>query len=61
MEIGSDKTKVMTNNPNGFNRKIELKGQRLEAVDSFIYLGPIISNEGSKLEIRSRIAQATAE
>ena len=29
MEIGPDKTKVMTNNPNGFQREIKIKGQRL--------------------------------
>ena len=29
MEIGPDKTKVMTNNPNGFQRDIKIKGQRL--------------------------------
>ena len=33
-EIGSDKTKVMTNNPNGFQREIKLKGQRLEKVET---------------------------
>ena len=32
MEIGPDKTKVMTNNPNGFQREVKLKGQRLEEV-----------------------------
>ena len=26
MEIGPDKTKVMTNNPNGFQREIKIKG-----------------------------------
>ena len=60
MEIGPDKTKVMTNNPNGFQREIKIKGQRLEEVENFKYLGVIISNEGSKLEILSRIAQTTA-
>ena len=60
MEIGPDKTKVMTNNPNGFQREIKIKGQRLEEVESFKYLGAIISNEGSKPEILSRIAQTTA-
>ena len=45
MEIGPDKTKVMTNNPNGFQRKIKIKGQRLEEVENFKYLGAIISNE----------------
>ena len=60
MEIGPDKTKVMTNNPNGFQRKIKIKGQRLEEVENFKYLGAIESNEGSKPEILSRIVQTTA-
>ena len=47
MEIGPDKTKVMTNNPNGFQREIKIKGQRLEEMENFKYLGAIISNEGS--------------
>ena len=38
MEIGPDKTKVMTNNPNGFQRE-KIKGQRLEEVENFKYLG----------------------
>ena len=58
-EIGPDKTKVMTNNPNGFQREIKIKGQRLEEVENFKYLGAIISNKGSKPEILSRIAQTT--
>ena len=60
MEIGPDETKAMTNNPNGFQRKIKIKCQRLEEVENFKYLGAIISNEGSKPEIISRIAQTTA-
>ena len=60
MEIGPDKTKMMTNNPNGFQREIKIKGQRLEEVDNFKYLGAICSNEGSKPKILSRIAQTTA-
>ena len=60
MEIGPDKTKVMTNNPKGFQREIKIKGQRLEEVENFKYLWAIISNEGSKPEILSRIAQTTA-
>ena len=56
MEISPDKTKVMTNNPNVFQREIKIKGQRLEEVENFKYLGAIISNEGSKPEILSRIA-----
>ena len=60
MEIDPDKTKVMTNNPNGFQREIKIKDQRLKEVENFKYLGAIISNEGSKPEILSRIAQTTA-
>ena len=59
MEIGPDKTKVMTNNHNGFQREIKIKGQRLEEVENFKYLGAIIFNEGSKPEILSRTAQTT--
>ena len=60
MEIDPDKTKVMTDNSDGFQREIKIKGQRLEEVENFKYLGAIISNEGSKPEILSRIAQTTA-
>ena len=60
MESGPDKTKVITNNPSGFQREIKIKGQRLEEVENLKYLGAIISNEGSKPEILSRIAQTTA-
>ena len=60
MEIGPDKIKVMTTNPNGFQREIKIKGQRLEEMENFKYLGANISNEGSKPEILSRIAQKTA-
>ena len=59
MEIVLDKTKVMTNT-NDFQREIKIKGQRLEEVENFKYLGAIIANEGSKPEILSRIAQTTA-
>ena len=37
-----------------------LKRQRLETVTSFKYLGSVITDEGSKPEILSRIAQTTA-
>ena len=60
MEIGPDKTKVLTNNTNGFQREIKIKGKRLEEVENFKYRGAIISNEGSKPEILSTIAQTTA-
>ena len=60
MEIGPDKIKMMTNNKNGFQREIKIKGQRLEEVGNFKYLGAIISNEGSKPETVSMKAQTTA-
>ena len=60
MEIGPDKTKVPTNNPDGFQRELKIKGQRLEEVENFKYLGAIISSEGSKPEILSRTAKTTA-
>ena len=42
MEIGPDKTKVVTHNPNAFQREIKVKGQRLEEVENFKYLGAIV-------------------
>ena len=35
MEIGPDKTKVVPNNPNGFQREIKIESQRLEEVENF--------------------------
>ena len=40
--------------------KVKVNGQRLETVTSFKYLGSVITNEGSKPEILSSIAQALA-
>ena len=48
------------NKTNGFQRDIKIKGQKLEAVENFKYPGATISDEGSKQEILSRIAQTTA-
>ena len=39
---------------------VKVNGQKLETVTSFKYLGSIITDEGSKPEILSRIAQTTA-
>ena len=60
MEIGAKKTKLMTNNTSGVNAEIKVNGQKLETVTSFKYLGSVITDEGSKPEILSRIAQTTA-
>ena len=60
MEISAEKTKLMTNNTIGINSDIKVNGQKLETVTSRKYLGSIITDEGSKPEILSRIAKATA-
>ena len=60
IEISAEKTKLMTNNTSGINTEIKVNGQRLEAVTSFKYLGSVITEEGSKPETLSRIAQTTA-
>ena len=50
----------MTNNTSGINTESKVNGQKLETVTSFKYLGSVITDEGSKPEILSRIAQMTA-
>ena len=44
----------------GINTDIKINGQKLETVTSFKYLGSVITDEGSKPEVLSRIAQTTA-
>ena len=60
MEINAEKTKLMTNITSGINTEIKVNGQKLETVTSFKYLGSVITDDGSKPEILSRIAQTTA-
>ena len=60
MEISAEKTKLMTNSADGMQREIEVKGQKLMTVTSYKYLGAVVSDDGSKPEVLSRIAQATA-
>ena len=60
MEVSAGKTKLMTNNISGINTEIKEYGQKRETVTSFKYLGSVITDEGSKPEIFSRIAQTTA-
>ena len=50
----------MTKNTSGINTEIKVDGQKLVRFTSFKYLGSVITDEGSKPEILSRIAQATA-
>ena len=56
MEISAEKIKLMTNSANAIQRELKVKGQKLGTITIFKYL----SNDGSKPEVFSRIAQATA-
>ena len=60
MEISAEKTKLMTTNTSSINTEIKVNGQKLETVISFKYLDSVIADEGSKPEMLSWIAQATA-
>ena len=60
MEISAEKTSLMTNSANGIQRYIKVKGQKLGTVTSFKYLGAVVSDDSSKPEILSRIAQTAA-
>ena len=57
MEISAEKTKLMTNNTKGISLDVRIGGQKLETVQSFRYLGSVVTDEGSKQEIMSSIAQ----
>ena len=50
----------MTNNTSGINTENKINGQKLQTVISFKYLGSVMTVEGSKPEVLSRIAQTTA-
>ena len=54
MKISAEKTKLMTNSANGIQSERD-KGKR-----AFRYHGAVVSDDGSKPEVLSRIAQATA-
>ena len=65
MEISAEKTKLITNNTSGINTEIKVKGQNLETVTgdwrlSSTYLGSVMTDEGSKPDILSKITQTTA-
>ena len=60
MEIGAEKTELITNNTSGINTEIKVNGRGLETVISFNYRGSVVTDEGSKPEIHSRIAQKIA-
>ena len=59
MQISAEKTQLMTNSTNGSRTDITIDNKKLETVRSIKYLGAIGSDEGSKPEVLSRIAQTT--
>ena len=50
----------MTNSASGIQREINVKGQKLGTVTSFKFLAAVVSDDGSKPEVLSRIERATA-
>ena len=58
-EISAEKTKQMTNSANGIQGEIKVKRQKLGTVTSFKYLGAVVSDDGSKPEILSRIRRSS--
>ena len=59
MQVSAEKTPLMTNNTNGISTDITID-KKLETDRSFKYLGAIVSDEGPKPDVLSRIAQTTA-
>ena len=60
MQISAEKTQLMTNNTNVISTDITIDNKKLETVRIFKYQGAIVSDEGSKPEVLSRVAQTTA-
>ena len=59
MEISAEKTKVMTNvHVKDIQTQFKVKDSVLEIVNQFIYLGALVTDNGSKKEILSRMAKA---
>ena len=59
MKISAEKTKLMTNNANEISIDIKINSEKLDEVDSFKYVGAVVTDQGSKVEVLSRIAQTT--
>ena len=60
MQISAEKTQLMTNNTNSISTDITIDNKKPETVRSFKYMGAVVSDKGSRLEVLSRIAQTTA-
>ena len=60
MEISGSKTKLLSNSTTGIQTDVIINGEKIETVQKFKYLGAIVSDEGSRPELLSRIAMTTA-
>ena len=60
MKIGAEKTKLMTINANDISIDININAEKLSEVDSFKYLGAVVTDQGSEVEVLPRITQTTA-
>ena len=61
MEVGTEKSKIMTKSMNNIGAAISMNGQKLEEVTVFKYLGAILCKDGtSSAEVGIRIASAMA-
>ena len=56
VEISKEKTKLMANNTNSISIDTRIIGEKLDEVDSFEYLGAVVTDQGSKPEVLFRIA-----
>ena len=60
MEVSAEETKLMMNSSNYISKDIKVSGEKLEMVTSSKYFGAIVSDQVSKPEVLSRIAQTAA-
>ena len=61
MEVGTEKSKIMTSSKNNISARISMNGQKLEEVTSFKYLEATLCKDGTySAEVRIRIASAMA-
>ena len=60
MEINAIKTQIMTNSGK-FTFEIKINNEPFTIVDTFKYLGAIIDDKESKIEIKSRTGHAVAD
>ena len=59
--VSTEKSKIMTNSMNSINAGISMKGQKLEEVTSFKFLGATLCKDGTcSAEVRIRFASAVS-